>query len=58
VLNLPQAITFDLALSSPNLDRHENREDENASAELISYVVGPFVVNGEWIEEGLDERIV
>jgi SIR2-like domain len=58
VLNLPHAITFDLAPPSPKIDRHENREDENASAELISNVVGPFVVNGDWIEEGLDERIV
>jgi hypothetical protein len=49
---------FDLGSASPEVDGHENREDEEAAAKFIGDVVRSLIVHRERIEEGLDKGIV
>lgn len=58
MLTLRYAIPFDLAPSLPEVEGHEDREDENARTELIGDVVRLLVVNGERIEKGLNECVM
>ena len=52
MLFLRYAISFDVVPSSPEVEGHEDRGDENAGIELIGDIVGLLVVNGERIEKG------